>query len=309
MTRLPEGSPFKQRTASPSALAVSALARITLFSKQRSAAGAPVVVRIAADHSKSAMVGAARLSRQLRPLGVALPCIIMEGLHGQHAYLVMERLPGVDLGDVIHSLSDSSLKTIAAEVARAQEITSRTGSAGRYGYAVTPADAPRQQWSQVLEDNLARSRRRIGNAGLFDTAVVDAVEDLVQFARYELDLLPPVPFLHDTTTKNVIVTPDGGFSGIVDVDDLCFGDPRYVVALTLAALMAFGGPTQYVDAWMNRAGFWADRLFRLYVTLFIVDFMSEHGQVFNGNPRPSLPEAMAKLVRIFGECFQMARPV
>ena len=49
---------------------------------------------------------------------------------------------------------------------------------------------------------------------------------MVSAARAELDALSPVPFLHDTTTKNVIVTPEGSFSGIVDVDDLCFGDPR-----------------------------------------------------------------------------------
>jgi hypothetical protein len=49
------------------------------------------------------------------------------------------------------------------------------------------------------------------------------------------------------------VTPEGTFSGIVDLDDLCFGDPRYVVALTLASLLAAGGPPDYVDAWMKIA--------------------------------------------------------
>jgi hypothetical protein len=97
---------------------------------------------------------------------------------------------------------------------------------------------------------------------------------MVLAASAELDVLPSVPFLHDTTTKNVIVTPGGSFSGIVDVDELCFGDPRYVVALTLASLMASGGPTRYIDAWMNSADYQNDRIFRLYIGLFIVDFMS-----------------------------------
>ena len=72
-----------------------------------------------------------------------------------------------------------------------------------------------------------------------DTELV--VSELVTKARGELDSQPPIPFLHDTTTKNVIVTPEGAFSGIVDVDDLCFGDPRYVVALTLPSLTAAAG--------------------------------------------------------------------
>ena len=34
---------------------------------------APVVVRIAAEHGRAAMIGAAKLSGMLRPLGVSLP--------------------------------------------------------------------------------------------------------------------------------------------------------------------------------------------------------------------------------------------
>lgn len=41
---------------------------------------APVVVRIAAEYGHTAMIGAARLSRMLRPLGVPLPQVIAERL-------------------------------------------------------------------------------------------------------------------------------------------------------------------------------------------------------------------------------------
>jgi aminoglycoside phosphotransferase (APT) family kinase protein len=141
---------------------------------------------------------------------------------------------------------------------------------------------------------------------LFDSAAANTVEALVAEASPELDALAPTPFLHDTTTKNVIVTPGGALSGIVDVDDLCFGDPRYAPALTLAALTAFGGPVRYVDAWMNAAGFQDDRVFRIYVAMFIVDFMSEHGQTFNGNAKASSPEARNGLLQIFGERLHLA---
>jgi len=127
---------------------------------------------------------------------------------------------------------------------------------------------------------------------------------MVSAAHAELDALPPVPFLHDTTTKNVIVTQEGSFSGIVDVDDLCFGDPRYVVALTLASLIASGGPTAYVDAWMNSANYRKDRIFQLYVALFIVDFMSEHGQEFNGNVLASSADRRNRLLGVFTEYLQ-----
>jgi aminoglycoside phosphotransferase len=268
---------------------------------------ASVVVRIASEHSRSALIGASKLSRRLRPFGVPLPQIIAEGLSHRLPHLVLERLPGTDLGNVVQTLSDSRLEAIAEEVARAQRITGDIGSAGRYGYAVDASDAPHGRWSQVLQDNLARSRKRIAAAGVFDPDTVDAVAALVSAARVELDRLPPVPFLHDTTTKNVIVTPEGRFSGIVDVDDLCFGDPRYVVALTLAALTASGGPTHYGDAWMRAANFRNDRIFRIYVALFIVDFMSERGQTFNDNRRASPPDERRRLLQIFADRLQLAR--
>jgi hypothetical protein len=98
--------------------------------------------------------------------------------------------------------------------------------------------------------------------------------------------------------------PLTGFSGIVDVDDLCFGDPRYVIALTMASLLASGDPTRYIDAWLHAAGYAKDRLFDVYVVLFLVDFMSEHGQMFNGNPLPSSPADRSRLLAIFADRLQ-----
>ena len=267
----------------------------------------PVVVRIAAEHSRSAMAGALELSRTLRPLGVPLPKVIAEGVTHRFPHLVLERLPGTDLGNVIRNFSHSALEAIAARVAHAQKITAGAASAGRYGYAVEPDDAPFERWSEVLEANLTRSRERIAAAKLFNQDAVDVVARLVLDHRSQLDSLPPIPFLHDTTTKNVIVTDSGDFSGIVDVDDLCFGDPRYVIALTLASLLASDGPAHYVDAWMRLANHRDDRTFRLYVVLFLVDFMSGHGQSFNDNALASSADDRRKLLRIFSDAARTAR--
>jgi hypothetical protein len=125
------------------------------------------------------------------------------------------------------------------------------------------------------------------------------VRTAVARRRDEIDRFEAIPFLHDTTTKNVIVAPDGEFSGIVDVDDLCFGDPRYPAALTLAVLLAYGGPTEYVSAWLRHARESDDSVFRLYVLIFLLDLMSEHGQTFNGNERPWPSEARSSLRRAF----------
>jgi len=263
-----------------------------------------VVVRISLADHRTLAASASRLSHWLRPLGVPLPAIIAEDLDAPFPYLILERLPGADLGQVIGRLLPGRLDAIAAQIVRAQRLVATTPSAGRYGYAERATQAPYDRWSQNLDAGLSRSRSRIAAAGIFDLGLVDALEAVLGTLRPEADRQPATPFLHDTTTKNVIVTEDGALSGIVDVDDLCFGDPRFVVALTLAALTAFGGPVSYAESWMHLAGFRDDRLFRLYVALCLLDFLSEEGQVFNGNQRPSSPENRRALLAHYTAALQ-----
>jgi aminoglycoside phosphotransferase (APT) family kinase protein len=267
----------------------------------------PVVVRIGDPPAWAEMAGAIYLSGLLRPRGVPLPAILAADVQAEQPWLVLERLPGTDLGAVIAGLADSQLGQIAASVAQVQAITAQTHTAGRYGYAVRPEQALQSAWSQVLDAHLARSQRRIAAAGLFDAGLVDRVQDELAFMRDVIDGMAPTPFLHDTTTRNVIVTPEGGFSGIVDVDDLCFGDPRYPAALTMAVLMAQGGPVGYVKAWLRHAGQTEDRVFWLYVAGFLLDLMSEHGLTFNGNERPSTQQARRSLRLAFEACFTRIR--
>ncbi len=70
-------------------------------------------------------------------------------------------------------------------------------------------------------------------------------------------------------------------------------------ALTLAAIEAFGGSHPYVAAWMRLAGLRDDRLFRAYVALFLLDFLSEQGTAFNGNEAAPDTERCARLLALF----------
>lgn len=261
--------------------------------------GASVVLRMTTASLQPAMRGALHLNELLRPLGVPLPRVFHADLDAAFPTLVLERLAGTDLGHVMASLDDKSLESIAGRVAAAQEIVSQLPSAGRYGFAVAAGMAPCVSWPDVLAGSLARSRRRLSGAGLFSLDTTDRVEALLEAVHSEADRVQAVPFLHDTTTKNVIVTTGGRFSGIVDVDDLCWGDPRFAAALTLAAVQAFGGAQQYVAAWMRLAGFRDDRLFRAYVALFVLDFLSEQGTAFNGNEMVADAERHAHLLALF----------
>jgi aminoglycoside phosphotransferase len=243
-----------------------------------------VVIRIAASHGHAAMRNAAKLSQLLRPRRVPLPAILAENLDAPYPYLILERLPGCDLGEVVRKLSKDQLESVAATVVEAQRATAGLPCAAqKYGYAVSSEEAPYQEWSQVLSAHLERSQKRMATARLYDVRETETLSSVLKDLKEEIQAAPAIPFLHDTTTKNVIVSPELRCSGIVDVDDLCFGDPRYVVALTEASLLARRIPLHYTNSWMRIAGFSVDRLYRVYVALFLADFMAERGQNFNGN--------------------------
>jgi hypothetical protein len=57
--------------------------------------------------------------------------------------------------------------------------------------------------------------------------------------------------------------------------------------MAFMTMKAFGGSTDYINAWMSFAYYQSDRLFQLYVALFLVDFTSEEGQSSNNNRRLS----------------------
>jgi hypothetical protein len=271
----------------------------------RLAGGGQAVVRIADAHNRAHMVAAAQCSDLLRPLGVPLPAILARGLAAECAYLVLARLPGTDLGHAIGDLSRAQRAGVAADVARAQDIASSLPSRGRYGFAARPEEAPHSSWSAVLHASLDRSRRRIAQAALMDMACVERVRAVVRAREAALDAQPATCFLHDTTTKNVIVHA-GRLSGIVDVDDFCYGDPLFVPALTLMSLMNTRGPIDYIVAWLAAARAPADWRLALYAAIFCVDFMAEHGQVFNGNIVPSRPEDRARLEAILARLLAAA---
>ena len=266
-----------------------------------------LVVRFELPERTAALAAGSALMRRLAGLGVLLPRLLGTGSVDGFPYQLMDRLPGTDLGHVIGTLDDGQLAAIAGHVARAQQDTARLGTGNRFGYAVTTEAAPHETWFGVLDAHLERSRQRMSAAGLFDLAVLDPVASRLAAMRPALEPQPATPFLHDTTTKNVLIDA-GRFAGIVDVDDLCWGDPRWAPALTLAVLKGYGGPQRYVGHWMTAADHAEDDTFGLYVALFLLDLMAEHGHVFNGNQSASTPEARAGLQRALNEALQAFQP-
>jgi len=252
--------------------------------------GSRVVVRVADPEHRPLLLGAIAWADRLRPLGVPLPAILAHDVEPDSPlpYLVLERLPGADLGLVYAKLTPAQRQSLAASVVAVQRVVHGLGAGAGHGYSADPSGrAPHDSWAEVVLDNLRRSGGRLQSAPPRVRELHARVVDLVSRSRRLLDGVPAVPFLDDLTTKNVIV--DGArLAGVVDVDVVCFGDPLYTPALTKVSLVAADLPTDYVDAWLallapDRSGRTA---FDVYCAVFCLDLISEVGVAFNRDAPP-----------------------
>lgn len=247
--------------------------------------GRAIVARLAQPGHENSLAGGVFWSERLRPLGIPLPELLGYDLTRQKyecGYMLLERLPGRDLGLVYSDLTVEQKRTLAHEIASIQGIVNNLPSGPGYGYATGYDAALKKSWTEVVYGELGKHGAHIRQAGVFSPEVVDRIEKALAHFNGYFQEIAPVPFLDDTTTKNVLIA-NGKLSGIVDVDAVCFGDPLFVVGLTNMALLSAGHTTDYIEFWCEELNLdeTKRRVLRVYTALFCVIFMGEIGQRFN----------------------------
>ncbi|MEL6179750.1 MAG: aminoglycoside phosphotransferase family protein [Myxococcota bacterium] len=263
--------------------------------------GERCVVRLASREHRRDLAGGIHWSRVLRPLGVPLPRLLASNPSAEpFPYMILERLDGRDLGEVVGSMSYRRRTQLACTLARMQDLVGELPQREGYGYACTDQDdLPHRTWYAAVHSGFDRTEGWIRSVGVIDPGLVDRVRGAAADLREELLAIEPRPFLHDITTKNVLIDAQGHLAGIVDVDSLCYGDPLQTVALTRMSLLNMGGPLDYIDAWCDAMGATeegAQHRLNLYTAGFAVAFLGELGQAFNKEAPVAVdPVARAKL--------------
>ena len=211
--------------------------------------GRKVVVRLAGNEMSDALAGGVYWHERLRAVGVPLPALLYADLGRDDTapVMILERLPGRDLGAEYDRLTPAQKRTLAGEIAAIQGRVGALPSAAGFGFARSYDDPSlHASWLDVVLAELERSRQRIAAVGTVAISHVDRVGEHVQAIAPYLRAVEPRAFLDDTTTKNVLIH-NGALSGIVDTDYVCFGDALFTVALTRMALLAHRHDTDYID--------------------------------------------------------------
>lgn len=234
------------------------------------------VVRITTPDRKEELEAGLQWQQKLEGVGVPLPTVYQVGQIEEYPFVIYERLPGDDLEEIYPVLSTKARKRIAQSVA---DIQQKVGELDPLDFVNSP------KWGEVLQLILRRSEREILRSRLFDKRYVDSARiEISKFEDYFADV-KPVAFLYDLNIRNVIVHQER-VSGIIDVDEVWYGDPLLAIGRGKTLLLLMRQDTDYIKYWSR---YWdlsefQMKLVDLYALLYCVRFMGTLGQKLNGNP-------------------------
>ncbi len=246
--------------------------------------GRKAVVRLSHPDHRADLAGGLFWHRQLEHVGVRVASVLAADLVAPQPFMVLERLPGTDLGNVFDELHDTQLSLISSTVVDMQRRTSLLPRGSGFGYGLNYEAVLQPSWRAVLDASIERSDRRIREAAVVDTRWVTRVKNRLEDAATLVDDVTPTAFLHDATTKNVIIS-NGAVSGLVDVDEMGFGDPLWTTGLTKMSLLSAGRSTTYADKQAELLGSsnsdQTNERLDLYTAIHCLGFLAELGQQFN----------------------------
>ncbi len=227
---------------------------------------------------------------RLSTLDIPIPRVLGRGCYEGFSYLLLTYFEGADLGEVYPMLTVAEKRQIAVELAAIQSKV-----------ALLPIEMDSDfSWVRVLHALLDRARARILQNGYFDVEKVDRLRAELQKSEAYFAAVKPTPYLNDISTKNLMIC-HGKISGIVDIDEMGFGDPLDYVALTYMALLNCGYDTDYVEFILDEMKPRAEekRAFLFYALLYCVDFMGERGMCFMDKQIEVSPQIIDRLNDIY----------
>jgi hypothetical protein len=217
----------------------------------------------------------------LLPLGIPLAEFIKTDLDDQYSpfpALLMMRLPGDDLINVYSDLTDADKKSLAIEMVKIQALCNKLPEGTNFGILDSyESVSTEKSWFEFLLKRLELYIEHIAKTAVFNPHMGTQALNILKDMEESFRLIRPIPFLWDASERNVMVH-NGKISGIVDVDELCFGDPLLVIALTSTCLKLEGYDSIYTDYWAEALHLDKPARIRLdfYKLFYTIAFMRKH---------------------------------
>ncbi len=249
------------------------------------------VIRMTTKEHKGAYESAIYWQNKLLPLGVPLAKFIAADLEEQVSpfpTLIMQRVPGDDLCNVYKKLSTTNKQNLAQQITNIHTKTSAMPIGVNYGFANSYEEGAKyKSWYDFLLARLELCSKSLKNTNDFEHGITSKVLAIADDMHDDFLKIPAQPFMWDTSERNVMVNHNH-ITAIIDVDDMCFGDPLFVLGLTYVALESLGFDNIYCDTWakllnLNHKAQLRLEFYRLFYTTW---FMRHHADVVSDNGTP-----------------------
>jgi aminoglycoside phosphotransferase (APT) family kinase protein len=234
------------------------------------------VIRMTTKERKSTYEAAIYWQDKLLPLGVPLAKFIAIDLEDQYSpypTLIMQRASGDDLCNVYKDLSAVTKQRLAQQIVNIHKKTEALALGSQYGFATSYEHGDKyKSWYEFLLARIDLCQPSLNKTTIFSQDTISKILAVANNLQADLQAVAAKPFMWDTSERNVMIDHDK-ISAIIDVDNMCFGDPLFVLGLTYVALESLGFDTVYPDAWaallnLDHSAQLRLQFYRLFYTLW-----------------------------------------
>lgn len=238
------------------------------------------VLRVTSKENKRFYDGSIKWLNELALLETPIPKILKYGQYDDVYYTLITYICGKDIGEVYHTLTNYQKHDIVKEVVEIQRKVSTLPSnivdgSGDYSVATCV---------EGIKDRIRHSRESIIKNKVFDSSVCDAVASVLDTLKDYFANINPTAYLDDISTKNILIH-NGKLAGIVDIDEMGYGDSLEVIGFMNMALLAMNTDTKFVEYWLDEvhANFEQRKAVTFYTLLSCIGFMGERGMTFDND--------------------------
>jgi aminoglycoside phosphotransferase (APT) family kinase protein len=225
---------------------------------------------------------------RFKKLGIKVPDILFEDYSKTLiplSYQIQSKIEGTDLGNVIETLTDDELRTLAKEIASIFNKVKTIPSSKEYGVIWGGGDNETSAtWTERMKIWIEESKERGMKTGVMDKHMALLTDKLYTEYKPYFDSVKPITYYGDICSKNVMIK-NGRFNGLVDLDGLTQGDPLEAVGrITLSWYGTHHGDV-YANAVMDEMGLTEQerKIVLVYALLNKISWTCENGIQFNQN--------------------------
>ena len=227
---------------------------------------------------------------KLKALNIKVPKILAEDYSKNFiplSYQILSKIEGLDLGQVIETLSDNQLKALAKEIASIFNKISTIPVSNEFGVIWGGGEKEvSNSWTERIKIWIEQSKQRGDATGIMDDEMTSIADHL--YARYKsyFNSVKPVTYYGDICSKNVMVH-QGRFNGLVDLDGLTQGDPLEGIGRIKLSWYGTHHGKIYTNAVMDELSLDQDqrKLITMYALLNKISWSCENGIKFNQNTK------------------------